>query len=484
MPNAAPNSRTRGQMIGLLAGPALFLAMCLVPAPEGLSREGWICAALTVLMVTWWVSEALPIGGTALAPLVVLPLSGVSSLRDAAVSYMSPIVVLLMAGFIIARAIEKWGLHERIALLVIERLGARPPALIAGFMIASAGLSMWISNTATALMMTPIALSVGEAMARGAGCGRSLQASLLLAVAYACSIGGLATPVGSPTNLIVIGFLAERGIDVAFTDWMRLGLPVVLIMAPCAWGVLTRAARSDGQGPMDPAAGRAVIAEARARLGPARAPEIRTLMLFAVTAAAWMFSRPLAETRLLAGLNDQVIAVASAILFFVLPSGAPGARSAPLLDWESAERIPWGVVLLFGGGLSLAAAIAKTGLAAFLAGAFAAFGDAPDLLVILAVTALVLMLTEFTSNVATVSALLPMIGALATAMGADLLTLAAPAGLAASCAFMLPMATGPNAVAYATGCVSMGRMVRTGVAINLIAVAVITLWVGALAPQG
>jgi len=477
----AGGSRTTGQWVGLFAGAAVFFSMMLAPAPEGLSREAWITAALAALMVAWWISEALPIAATSLLPLAVLPLAGVASMREAAAPYMSPIVVLLMAGFIIAKGIERWNLHERIALTIVDSIGARPPALIAGFMIAAALLSMWISNTATALMMTPIALSVAHAVLGPAAMQSRFAVALLLAVAYACSIGGLGTPVGSPTNLIVIGYLAEQGVAVGFSDWMRFGLPAVLTILPLAWLVLVRYGARDAGADMA-AAGR-VVREARAALGPATAPEIRTLIVFALIAGAWIFRAQLQHAPGLERLNDQIIAVAGAIVFFILPSGSKAEPGAPLLDWASAERIPWGVVLLFGGGLSLASAIAKTGLAAFLAAGFSKLGGAPDIVMILALTALVLALTEVISNVATVSAIMPMVAAIAIAAGAALLQLSAAVGLAASCAFMLPMATGPNAVAYASGALSVGRMARIGVRVNLIAVAAITVLVAVLGPR-
>ena len=474
------DARKAGQWLGLIAGALAFGSMMAAPPPEGLTREAWITAALGVIMVTWWVSEALPIAATALLPLVVLPLTGVLPMREASAAYMSPIVVLLMAGFIIAKGIERWNLHERIALIIVDSIGARPPALIGGFMIAAALLSMWISNTATALMMTPIALSVAHAVLGPRALEARFTIALLLAVAYACSIGGLGTPVGSPTNLIVIGYLAEQGVTVNFADWMSFGVPVVLCVLPLAWLVLVHyGARGTG----DMSAAAKVVRDARAALGPATAPEIRTLIVFALVAGAWIFRAQLQQLPGLERLNDQIIAVAGAIVFFILPSGSKAERGAPLLDWRTAERIPWGVVLLFGGGLSLAGAITKTGLAAFMATGFSGLTGAPDFVMILALTALVLMLTEVVSNVATVSAMMPMIAAIAAATGADIMLLSAAVGLAASCAFMLPMATGPNAVAYASGALTIGRMARIGIRLNLIAIIVIAVLVTLLAPS-
>ena len=479
--------RTRVKLIGLIAGAIIFLALLMIPAPDGVSTPAWRVAALTVLMIIWWVSEAIPIAATALLPLAVLPMANISSLREAATAYMSPIVILLMAGFIIAKAIEKWGLHERIALTVVDKFGAKPPALIAGFMVASAMLSMWISNTATSLMMTPIALSVSFAVLGPDARQAKFTSALLLAVAYACSIGGLATPVGSPTNLIVIGYLAEQGVQLSFADWMRFSVPVVFCLLPIAWLVLSlygarrfhedKSSSGDHESQVHEA-----VHKARLALGPMSQPELRTLMVFVVIALCWMFRSQLQGLPGLSPLNDQIIAIIGVIAFFVVPSGASEARSAPLLDWQFAERIPWGVVLLFGGGLSLAGAITKTGLATILGGYFGGLTGLPDFLVIFLIAALILSLTEFTSNVATVSATLPMIGAIAVATGYDLITLAVPVGLAASCAFMLPMATGPNAVAYAAGGVSIQRMARVGFAINIAAAFIIALLMSIFGP--
>ena len=475
--------RTKTQLIGLLLGASLFLLMQLSSPPAGMSADAWLVASLGVLMVTWWVTEAIPIAATALAPMAVLPFGGVAELREIAAPYMSPIVILLMAGFIIAKAIEKWNLHERIALNVVSLVGSRPPALIGGFMIASALLSMWISNTATSLIMTPIALSVASAIA-----GESMEKAgpfriaLVLAVAYACSIGGLTTPVGSPTNLIVIGYLADQGVDVSFAEWMRVGAVVVFLVLPLAWAVLVMAGgkRFDvGEGGQD---AKIVITERLKALGGLRAPEARTLAVFSVVALSWMFRSQIQKIPGFDYLNDQIIAVVGAIAFFILPSGARSAPSAPLLDWSSAERIPWGVVLLFGGGLSLASAMTSTGLAAYLATYFDFLGAMPVFFVVLAIVVLVLSMTEVTSNVATASALLPLIGAIALATDYDLMTLAFPLGFAASCAFMLPMATGPNAVAYASGAVSIGQMARIGFRVNLIAAIVISVVIVFLAP--
>lgn len=471
--------RTTSQWFALLGGGAIFLAMLIAGPQQGLSFEAWVTVALGILMIIWWISEAIPIPVTSMLPLIILPVSGVLPMAEASAAYMSPIVVLLMAGFIVAKGIERWNLHTRIALGVVGRIGTSPPALIAGFMIAAALLSMWISNTATALMMTPIALSVAGVLSDGDEAGR-FRITLLLSIAYACSIGGLATPVGSPTNLIVIGYLAELDRVVSFGEWMRLGVPLVIILIPLSWLVLVHYARNSVMADRQSVA--EVIETRQARLGTLTTPELRTSILFAFIASAWIFRGQLQTLPGLSNLNDQIIAVIGVVAFFIVPSGSNKEKGTALLDWKTAERIPWGVVLLFGGGLSLAGAIAKSGLAAFMATQLSGMLGIPMILLMFILVVMVLALTEFTSNVATVSALMPVIGALAIAGGMDPLTLAAPVGLAASCAFMLPMATGPNAVAYASEGITMKRMASIGIRINIIAALVITCVVYFLTP--
>ncbi|MBC6402701.1 MAG: SLC13/DASS family transporter [Hyphomonadaceae bacterium] len=486
-PEQDPIARSPAQWCGLIAGGCVFILMAMMSAPGELSREAWMVAALAVLMFVWWVTEAAPIAVTALLPLIVLPFTGVASLREVGASYMSPVIVLLFAGFILARSIERWGLHERIALFVVDSIGVRPGALIAGFMISAAILSMWISNTATALMMTPIALSVARAASQTDGAASQTDqspfiAALLLGVAYACSIGGLATPVGSPTNLIAIGYLSDQGLEISFSDWMRMGVPVVLLLLPLSWFVLYRFAsvRSDIRARDNELSVRSAIRQARQNLGPVTRPELITFIVFACVAVSWISRSEIQKIPGFGNISDQFIALVGVVAISVLPGFAEKARSAPILDWPSAERIPWGVVLLFGGGLSLAAAANQTGLATFLANYLTAFADLPPLIVTFGVAVMILTLTEFMSNVATVSAMLPVIGALAIATGLDLLLLAAPVAMAASCAFMLPMATGPNAVAYATGELTFARMAKIGVWVNVLSAIVITLVVTGL----
>lgn len=463
-------------------GAAFAIGLQLFPAPEGLSAQGWLTVSLFAIMLIWWVTEAVPIPVTSLLPLIVLPLTGLAPIAEAAVPYSSPIILLLMGGFIIAKSIEKWNLHARIALAVVARAGSRPAATIGGFLLAAALLSMWISNTATAIMLMPIGLSVAARMGRNP----ALTIALLLAIAYGSSIGGIGTPIGTPTNLIIMGYIEEQfGRSISFLEWMEFGVPMVVVLLPLAWIVLAFVARNAGSADTGDAAASAV-AEARAALGPITTSEKRVAMAFTVVALAWLFSRPLAEwefqgTTIFAGITDHVIAICGAVLFFLVPSGH-AQRKGALLDWDDAQQIPWGVLLLFGGGLSLAASISNTGLSVWIGDELAGLTTLPVILMTASFVAFVIMATEVTSNVATASALMPVIGAVAVAGGVDPLVLALPVAAAASCAFMLPMATGPNAVAYASGAITIPQMAKIGMALNMLGIVGITLAATLLVP--
>ncbi|MFK7885488.1 MAG: DASS family sodium-coupled anion symporter [Gammaproteobacteria bacterium] len=489
-------SNTSFSRFGLYAGPVIALLVLLIGPPATLDVTGsgwspaWVTLAALILMAIWWITEAVPIPVTSLLPLVIFPLTGVSSMAQASAPYMHPIVVLLMGGFIFAKAIERWDLHERIALNVVAKAGNRPATLIGGFMLAAALLSMWISNTATSIMMMPIALSVAASVQAGEDGPGPFTFALLLGIAYACSIGGLGTPIGTPTNLIILRYLNDAtGTEIGFAQWMLLGLPMVALMLPLAWFVLTRWAFKV------PATGvgnaQQQVSTRLAALGRMRTPEWRTLAVFGFIASLWVFRRPINAIELgwsggsitpFAGLTDHVVAIIAVVLCFVVPAGGKRHGNERLLDWGTAERIPWGVVLLFGGGMSLAQAISSTGLSTFIGQGLASWATLPTPVLIILITAAVLALTEVTSNVATASALMPVLGALALETGLPLELMAAPLALAASCAFMLPMATGPNAVVFATGQIRLATMARAGLRLNLIAVFLITLVAWFVAP--
>ena len=462
--------------LGLFLGPALAILIAVLPPPEGLERGGMLVAAVLVLMAVWWATEAIPIAVTSLLPLGLLPLTGVASLKDIAAPYANDVVLLLLGGFIMAIGIEKWHLHRRIALNVLLLSGGRLKLLAGGFMLATALLSMWISNTATSLMMAPIALSVAVA----AGGGPRLASALLLGIAYSASIGGLATPVGTPTNLIAMGWLRDNaGIDISFREWMSFGLPVALMMLPMAWLILTWGLKSDAAAAR--AAG-ATIRTQRNALGRMTTPETRVAIVFGVVALAWITREQLVQIPLLAGLTDMGIAILGAILMFLVPHGSGDPDHQPggwaLLNWDDARAVPWDVVLLFGGGLSLAAAVQASGLAGWLGNSLAGLAAVPPIILILVVVAIIIFLTEIMSNVAAMTTFLPVLGALATATGVDVRSLIIPCAMAASCAFMLPIATGPNAVVFGMRQFSIGKMMRSGFWLNIACVVIVTLYFG------
>jgi solute carrier family 13 (sodium-dependent dicarboxylate transporter), member 2/3/5 len=470
---ASPEEKGFGpaQWVGGAAGPALFVLMLLLPTPEGLSPAGWRTAAVAALMAVWWITEAMPISATALLPLVLFPLLGVGTIQVTATPYANPMIFLFMGGFIIALGMQRWGLHRRIALTIIRAIGTQPSALIAGFMVSSAFLSMWVSNTATTMMMLPIGLSVIELARSGVGvqdarAARATQGfgiALMLGIAYASSIGGIATLVGTPTNALLVGFMNETyGFQIDFVQWMMVGLPVVLVGLPVTHLVLTRVAFPIRHVKLS--GSREFIDSELARLGRISGPEIMVGSVFALVGLLWIV-QPLLSAWLLPGLSDAGIAIFGALILFMIP--VDPKRGVFLLNWKYAEQLPWGVLILFGGGLSLAGAIQRTGLAEWIGGGFTGLSHWPVFLILLTVVAAIILLTELTSNSATAAAFLPIMASVAVGIGQNPLLLAVPIAIAASCAFMLPVATPPNAIVYGSGVMTIPQMARAGLWLNL-----------------
>jgi solute carrier family 13 (sodium-dependent dicarboxylate transporter), member 2/3/5 len=476
--NEAPWGRR--QRIGMVAGALAFALILLLPAPEGVSVAGWRVAAVGVLMAVWWMSEALPIPVTALLPLPLFPLLGVGTIDEAAAPFANPVIFLFLGGFCIAQAMQRWDLHRRIALNVIRLTGTRPVPLIGGFMVAAAFLSMWVSNTAVAVMMLPIGLSVVQLaqpdVEVGAGPLESnFGVALMLGIAYATSIGGIATLVGTPPNALLAGYMREsHGIEIGFGEWMAVGLPVTVLMLPVTWLLLTRVVYRPGIRTLP--GGVALIARELEALGPRSRGENVVALVFAATAALWI-GRPLLAG-IVPGLSDAGIAIAAAIALFMIPVDLRQGRFA--LNWEWARRLPWDVLILFGGGLSLAAAISRSGLAAWIGTALGGLHALPLIALTLLVTTVILFMTELTSNTAAAATFLPILGALALSIGINPLELAVPAALAASCAFMLPVATPPNAIVYGSGYVTVPQMARAGVLLNVLFALAIPFIVAAL----
>ena len=458
-----------GRWVGLILGPALAVGLQFMAPPDGLSPEAWRVVSLALLMVVFWVTEAIPISATALLPLAALPLMGAASIKDAASPYADPIVFLFIGGFMLAACIERWRLHERIALTIASLAGGRPVALVAGFMCASALISMWISNTATTLMLAPIAIGAARALSHDGKGDLALGGALMLGVAHAATIAGIGTPVGSPTNLIAMAFFERAGEPMAFIDWMGRAIPLMLIMLPLAW--LFLCLPLFGRRATHTAEIAGVVKSALAKLGPLAKPELRIGIVFALVALAWMTRTLLVELPLLKGLTDTGVAMIGVLALFLVPSGR--GQGEKLIDWPTAERIPWGIAILFGGGLSVAAAMEATGLAQWIGDWIAGLDgiSAIGLVAILVVTTI--LISELASNVATLTSMLPVVAAVASATDAPLQALAFPVAIAASFAFMLPVATAPNAIAYSSGLVSLKRMLAVGFGLNIAAAALI-----------
>jgi len=447
--------------IGLFAGLAAFLLTVFTPAPGGMPPAAWPVAGLVVLMAAWWMTEAIPLTATALLPFVVLPFAGVMSAGETASAYYSPTLFLLLGGAFIALAIERTGLHRRLALAILSLIGSGGGThrLLLAFMIAAAILSMMISNTSTTLIMMPMAMAVLAGGGLDPSEREGIAGALPLGIAFASSIGGLGTIVGSPTNAIAVGLLDQAmGLQISFAQWSLYGLPVVIVGIPLCALILEKVQRTAHAG-FDIAAARRSVS-VRAEWTSA---ERRLVPLVALTMLAW-FLRPFLVDYLPAdSLTDGTIAILGGLALFFIPDGT----GRPILTWPEADRAPWAVIMMFGGGLALAAAMGTSGLADWLGQVLLFLETVPLFVVALAIVALVVVVTEFASNVATASGIIPVVASLTLALGADPMLLAMPAALAASWGFMLPAGTGPNAIAWASGRVRIGNMVRAGLLLDL-----------------
>lgn len=465
------------RLIGLAAGPLLaFLTLGLGP-PPGFSDPAWLTAAVTVLMAVWWMTEALPLPVTALLPLALMPALGVADIDAVAAPYASPIVFLFLGGFIIAAGVTRWSLHRRIALTIMATVGARPDRLVGGVMLGAALLSMWISNTATAAMMLPIALSIVTFVeTQGAGDDAAwlqrFTVAILLAIAFGANIGGIGTLIGTPPNAVMAGFLADsQGIRIGFVEWMVVGVPVAVVLLVAAWWVLARFVFPVGREPLSGVTG--FVDHERNHAGPLSPPERRLLVVAGLTIAAWL-SRPLFQG-FVSGvqLSDSGIAITAAIALFIVP--ARGWRGERLLTWRDTTSVAWGVLLLVGGGLSLGTMIEASGLAQSLAEVLKGLGHLPLWALLVALAGLTMGLSHVTSNTGTAATLMPVVVGLALSIDQLPLVLAAGVALAASCAFMLPVATPPNAIVFASERLRVADMVRGGGVVTVIALVIVVL---------
>jgi len=460
-----------GKRAGLIGGILVFVILLFLPVPEGLSDAAWKTAAVTILMGIWWITEAIPLSATALLPIVLFPVLGVFSIGDATGPYANPLIFLFMGGFVIALAMEKWNLHKRIAITIVNFVGIKPSSIIIGFIIASAFLSMWVSNTATAIMMLPIAMSILELLDKNDKSAKiNFEIVLVLTIAYACNIGGMGTLIGTPPNALLAGFVLENyNIEISFLDWMMVGVPIMLVSLPLMYVILTKFVYPIRIKELP--GGKELIQSQMERLGNISNQEKKVAVVFVSAALLWMF-RPLLSS-VVPGLSDAGIAIGAAVAFFMIPANSEENRF--LLKWSDTKRLPWGVLILFGGGLSMASAISSTGLATWIGSGIGSLNTWPIILIILIVIALIVFLTEMTSNTASTAAFLPILASVAIGLGENPFLLAIPTVLGASCAFMLPVATPPNAIVYGSGKISIPEMSKAGLWLNIMFILLLTL---------
>jgi len=469
-----PNTQ-RLSLWRLLPGPIFFVATLLVPAPTGFEGTSWQVLGLVGWMALWWALEAIPLAATALLPIIIVPLLGVPDARTVLAEYANPSVLLLLGGFLVALAMERWQLHRRMAFAIMLKVGTEPRRMVLGMMLATGFISMWVSNTSSALMMLPVAIAIASMTAPigAAPPGRDLanfSAALLLAVAYGATIGGMGTLIGTPTNALVQGFMARNfGVDITFLDWLAFGLPTVALLLPAAWFLLVRVGL-----PFDPRRipiDRSAVHAGFAGLGGLSIQERRVAMVAIAAAVLWITRPWLSALPGLGGLDDTVIAVAAGLSLFLIPAGS--GREA-LLRPSDLAALPWTVLLLFGGGLALAAAIKESTLAQTLGVLLAGLGGWPLPLLIIAMVLLLIVWTEVNSNVSTAATFMPIMAAVAAGSEHSVLALVAPAAMAASAGFMLPVGTPANALVFGSGRVSIGQMLRAGWSVNLAAAVVIS----------
>ena len=460
----------------LLLGPLLFIALLLLDPPSGMSKEAYLMLAITIWIAIWWISEAIPIAVTSLLPIVLFPLSGILDVSETTAAFGDKYVFLYLGGFILAIAIEKWNLHKRIALNIINLIGTNIYRIILGFMVATAFLSMWISNTATAVMMLPMAMSIVSELKDNPNTIENeniiFGKAVMLGIAYAASIGGIATLIGTPPNLVFAGFVQKTyGIEISFWQWIRFGLPISIIMLAIAWFYLTRVAFKFKQ--IEFPGGKQEINRLLAQLGPMKKEEKLVLVVFILTAFCWI-TRSFILQKLVPSMDDTSIAIGAAILLFLLPSSS---SKKPLIVWEDAIKIPWGIILLFGGGMALASGFQTTGLAVWLGNQMSLLEGISLFLLVLIIVASVNFLTEVTSNLATAAMLMPILAPLALNLNINPFILMVATTVAASCAFMLPVATPPNAVVFGSGYLKISDMIKTGFWLNVISILLLTLMV-------
>jgi len=475
------SSISNKQLVALFVGPLLMVLLLLLPAPERLEPEAWRLVALAAWMIVWWMTEAAPVAVTALLPIPLMPILGVASQNDVAANYGNPLIFLFLGGFLIAAAMQRWGLHRRIALNIVKLVGTSTQGIIAGFMLATAFLSMWISNTATTVMMYAVGISIIEFVGsriNNAERTRTFGVALMLGIAYSASIGGVATLIGTPPNTLLASFLNDSyGISIDFATWMMMGIPLVVVMLPITWLLLCKWAFPVHH--IELGGVTEMIDQEIKDLGNMSQGERIVLVVFLLTAILWVTRKWLVS---LTGLpiSDTSIALLAATVLFVLPASIQ--RGEFTVEWEASKQVPWGVLLLFGGGLALAAAFKDTGLATAIGNLIGGMGAVDISILVLVTAAAIVFLTELTSNIATAATFLPILGAVAVGMDASPMTLVIPAALAASMAFMMPVATPPNAIVFSYEGLRIADMMKAGLWLNLIAIGLVYIAMMYLAP--
>ncbi|MBZ9787206.1 DASS family sodium-coupled anion symporter [Psychroflexus sp. CAK57W] len=473
--------KTKRKYFSLILGPAVFLLMQSLDAPAGMTESAYAILSATLWIAIWWVTEAVPIAVTALLPIVLFPLTGALDIATTTASYGHKYIFLYIGGFILAIAIEKWGLHKRIALHIIKLIGTNITMIILGFMIATAFLSMWISNTATSVMMLPIGMSIVSQLkdnpATAENEGLVFGKALMLAIAYSASIGGVATLIGTPPNLVFAGYMSEvYDVEISFWQWFQFGIPISLILLSISWFYLTRVAFKFKEKKFP--GGKTEIDALLANLGPMKREEKIVLSVFVLTAFCWITRSFLLEA-ILPGIDDTIIAISAGIILFTIPAKEKGKQ---IINWKEAVKMPWGIILLFGGGMALASGFEVTGLAVWFGTQMTLLQALPLLLLVLIIVLSVNFITELTSNLATTAMLLPILAPIALNLNLNPYMLLVATTVAASCAFMLPVATPPNAVVFGSGYLRIPDMVKTGIWMNLISILIVTAMVYFLLP--
>ena len=478
-------SKTTIRRVALIAGPVVALIMLTLPAPSGLSPEGWAVAAVSLLMALWWMSEAIPLAATALLPIVLFPALGITSIDVTATSYANPLIFLFLGGFLMAKAMEKQHLSQRIAFGLLKLGSLSLSGIIASMMMTTAFLSMWVSNTATTMMMLPIGQSIIAAVqARSNKSERAeiskFSTALMLGIAYSATIGGMGTLIGTPPNALFAGFMSKTyGVEIEFWRWMLIGVPAVLILLPLAWLLITRVSfRFDVS--RDFLKG-GFIEREKAKLGIFSRAELLVAIIISLAAFFWVF-RSLLES-FIPGLHlsDAGIAIVAALLLFILPASREDRQR--LLEWEDAKKIRWDILLLFGGGLALAGAINTSGLAVWIGGAASILAFLPTFAFLLGIFIVIVLLGELASNTAVAAIFLPIAGASAAGLGLDQTLLVMSVALAATIGFMLPVATPPNAIVFGSGAIKVSDMLETGAILDVIAIIAVAIIVMTIGPM-